>query len=101
MPCSKCGAENPERQKFRGDCGAPLDNRCWQWGADNRVRRRFCCDCGAARVSGRSAQPPSPSQPAAEIRPTGQVVWIPHLMANAAIWRVLFTDPVGSTEIAA
>src|SRR5215472_6003238 len=46
MRCSKCGAENPERKKFCGDCGTPLANLCPKCGAENPAGKRFCGECG-------------------------------------------------------
>src|SRR5215472_9632011 len=103
MRCSKCGAENPEGKKFCGDCGAALENRCAQCGSDNPTGKRFCGDCGAAlAASGAPAQSSSSSQTTLEVRS-------PTPPSSAAIstdgerrhLTVLFSDLVGSTEIAA
>jgi len=48
MRCAKCGAENPARKRFCGDCGAALVNRCARCGADNPLEKKFCGDCGSA-----------------------------------------------------
>src|SRR6266849_2769656 len=48
MRCAKCGAENPARKPFCGDCGAALVNRCARCGADNPLEKKFCGDCGSA-----------------------------------------------------
>ena len=103
MRCSKCGAENPESNKFCGDCGAALENRCPQCGADNLSGKRFCGDCGAAlAATGTPTQSSSPARPTAEVR-------VPTWPSGAATspdgerrhLTVLFSDLVGSTEIAA
>ncbi|HEY2486368.1 MAG TPA: zinc ribbon domain-containing protein, partial [Candidatus Binataceae bacterium] len=103
MRCSKCGAETSGGNRFCGDCGEALANRCPRCGADNPAGKRFCGDCGAALVAaGGSAPPPSPSRPASEIR-------APTVRGGAAAsddgerrhLTVLFSDLVGSTEIAA
>jgi class 3 adenylate cyclase/tetratricopeptide (TPR) repeat protein len=103
MRCSKCGEENPEGNRFCGDCGAALANLCARCGADNPAGKRFCGDCGAALgASEGPAQPPSRPQPTAKI-PT------PAHPGRAAApadgerrhLTVLFSDLVGSTEIAA
>jgi predicted amidophosphoribosyltransferase len=44
---SKCSAETSEGNRFCGDCGAALANRCPRCGADNPAGKRFCGDCGA------------------------------------------------------
>ena len=103
MLCSKCGEENPEGNRFCGDCGAALANRCARCGADNPAGKRFCGDCGAALgASDGSAQPPSRLQPTAKIPAPAQ----PGGVAASADGErrhltVLFSDLVGSTEIAA
>jgi class 3 adenylate cyclase len=48
MRCAKCGAENPARKSFCGDCGAALVNRCARCGAENPPAKKFCGDCGSA-----------------------------------------------------
>src|SRR6266851_4279673 len=48
MRCAKCGAENPARKPFCGDCGAALINRCARCGAENPLEKKFCGDCGSA-----------------------------------------------------
>lgn len=54
--CPKCGAENPEGQKFCGDCGGGFDEpskarlglvKCPNCGFDNPEGKRFCADCGS------------------------------------------------------
>jgi len=56
MKCQKCGAENPEGQKFCGECGHNLEEppqarlgvvKCPNCGFDNPEGRRFCADCGS------------------------------------------------------
>jgi hypothetical protein len=56
MKCPNCGVENPEGQKFCGDCGGSLDGpsqtrlglvKCPNCGFDNPEGRRFCADCGS------------------------------------------------------
>ena len=103
MRCSNCGAENSEGNRFCGDCGAALAHRCARCGAYNPAGKRFCGDCGAALEASDSAtQPPAPSQPTAKIATTADS---PGSAASADGERrhltVLFSDLVGSTEIAA
>jgi len=56
MKCPNCGTENPEGQKFCGNCGGNLDEprqarlglvKCPNCGFDNREGKRFCADCGS------------------------------------------------------
>ena len=103
MRCSKCGAENPEGKKFCGDCGAALENRCAQCGSDNPTGKRFCGDCGAAlAASGAPAQSSSSSQTTVEVRsPTPPSSAATSTDGERRHLTVLFSDLVGSTEIAA
>src|SRR6266849_1765357 len=55
MRCASCGSENPDSNRFCGDCGSPLGNRCVRCGVENPASQKFCGDCGAdlfAAVSG-------------------------------------------------
>src|SRR5215472_530690 len=103
MRCSKCGAENPEGKKFCGDCGAALENRCAQCGSDNPTGKLFCGDCGAAlAASGAPAQSSSSSQTTVEVRsPTPPSSADISTDGERRHLTVLFSDLVGSTEIAA
>ncbi|MBV8140222.1 MAG: AAA family ATPase [Deltaproteobacteria bacterium] len=104
MRCAKCGAENSEGKRFCGDCGAPLENRCAQCGADNPAGKRFCGDCGAplAASGGSGQSPDSLPPPTAELRaPTEKSDAITSVDGERRHLTVLFTDLVGSTEIAA
>ena len=103
MRCSKCGAENPEGKKFCGDCGAALENRCPKCGAENLPGKKFCSDCGTPlAATGAPTQSSSPTKSTAEVR-------LPTRPSGAATspdgerrhLTVLFSDLVGSTEIAA
>lgn len=56
MKCPKCGAENPDGQKFCGDCGRSLSEplrsrqglvKCPNCGFDNPEGKRFCAGCGS------------------------------------------------------
>jgi class 3 adenylate cyclase len=103
MCCAKCGAENSEGNRFCGDCGAPLEDRCSQCGADNPTGKRFCGDCGAAlAASGGSEQSRDPLQSTAEVRaPTEKGDGVTSVDGERRHLTVLFSDLVGSTEIAA
>ncbi len=103
MSCAKCGAENSGGRRFCGDCGAPLENRCSQCGAENPAGKRFCGDCGAPlAASGGSEQSPGPLAPTAEIRtPTAKNDAVNSVDGERRHLTVLFSDLVGSTEIAA
>jgi class 3 adenylate cyclase/predicted ATPase len=103
MRCAKCGAENSEGGRFCGDCGAPLENRCSQCGADNPAGKRFCGDCGGSlEASGGPVPSPDPPPPTAEVRaPTEKSDAVTSVDGERRHLTVLFSDLVGSTEIAA
>jgi class 3 adenylate cyclase len=46
MKCPKCQIENPDTQKFCGECGAKLERVCPQCGSPNPPRYKFCGECG-------------------------------------------------------
>jgi class 3 adenylate cyclase len=48
MTCPSCGHENPEGQKFCGECGTALQATCSACGAVNSPGQKFCGNCGAA-----------------------------------------------------
>ena len=80
-----------------------MENRCSQCGADNPAGKRFCGDCGAAlAASGGSEHSPDPPAPTAEIRaPTAKNDAVTSVDGERRHLTVLFSDLVGSTEIAA
>jgi class 3 adenylate cyclase len=47
MRCFKCGSNNPDGNRFCGDCGTPLISRCPKCGSDSPPGKRFCGACGA------------------------------------------------------
>ena len=46
MRCIECQTENPDTQKFCGECGAELHRICPGCGAKNPAPYKFCGDCG-------------------------------------------------------
>jgi len=46
MKCQKCQTENPDTQKFCGECGAKLENVCPKCGSNNPFTNKFCGECG-------------------------------------------------------
>lgn len=46
MKCLKCQLENPDTQKFCGQCGAKLERLCPECGFSNPYEYRFCGECG-------------------------------------------------------
>ena len=86
MTCPTCGHQNPEGQKFCGECGTPLQAACPTCGHVNPPGQKFCGDCGTALGATMPATVPTPraastDAPASERR----------------LVSVLFADLVGFT----
>ena len=69
MKCPSCGVENPEGQRFCGECGASMSEPplrragvliCPNCGFANPEGRRYCTDCGS--MIPRTATTAAPSQ---------------------------------------
>jgi len=52
MKCSRCQHDNPEGQRFCGDCGERLGLFCPSGGATSEPEQKFCADCGASLAGG-------------------------------------------------
>lgn len=102
MRCAKCRAENPEDKKFCGDCGAALENCCPSCGAENPPGKRFCGDCGAAFAASVASGPSlaGARHSTAAIPPTAARDTATSTEGERRHLTVLFSDLVGSTEIA-
>jgi class 3 adenylate cyclase/tetratricopeptide (TPR) repeat protein len=98
MRCAKCGCENPESQRFCGDCGSPLGNRCARCGAENPAGQKFCGDCGADLSQPTAAPRSAESAAAPVVGEHGEPQEVPK--GERRHLTVLFCDLVGSTEIA-
>ena len=46
MKCSKCQFENPQGQKFCGECGTKLEIVCPRCNSPNPPQFKFCGECG-------------------------------------------------------
>jgi len=46
MKCPSCQFENPDDQKFCGECGTKLEITCRKCGYQNPPQYKFCGDCG-------------------------------------------------------
>jgi predicted ATPase/class 3 adenylate cyclase len=46
MQCPECQTENPDTQKFCGECGVKLEKACPGCGAKNPPHYKFCGECG-------------------------------------------------------
>ena len=64
IKCPSCGHQNPETQKFCGECGTkltPEKNVCSQCGAEIPEGNKFCGECGAP------LEAPAPVAPVATV----------------------------------
>ena len=86
MRCAKCGIDNVAGSRFCNQCATPLNKRCAKCAFENTPEARFCAQCAA------------PLDPAGPIRAEAE----PHdgLTGERRHLTVLFSDLVGSTEIA-
>ena len=46
MKCPECQTENPDTQKFCGECGAKLEKVCPGCGIHNPPQYKYCGECG-------------------------------------------------------
>ncbi len=53
VPCPGCGAQNPDGQKFCGNCGMPLvvEVTCPACGQKNPDGQKFCGNCGQSLIA--------------------------------------------------
>jgi hypothetical protein len=86
MRCAKCGIDNVAGSRFCNQCATPLNKHCAKCAFENTPEARFCAQCAA------------PLDPAGPIRAEAE----PHdgLTGERRHLTVLFSDLVGSTEIA-
>ncbi len=84
MNCPSCGHENPDAARFCGDCGRSLATAavCGSCGMENPAGQRFCHECGEP-LSAETEQPERGRE------------------GERRQLTVLFSDLVGSTELAA
>ena len=70
MKCPNCQAENPDKQKFCGECGIKLLQICPKCNAENPPDHKFCGECGhALKETKKSVTKPKPKKPSI-IQPT-------------------------------
>ena len=60
MQCPECQIENPDTQKFCGECGAKLEKICPGCEAKNPPQYKFCGECGHSLAL---PSKPSPTEP--------------------------------------
>jgi len=46
MKCPECQFDNPDTQKFCGECGSKLEKVCSNCGNSNPALYKFCGECG-------------------------------------------------------
>jgi ribosomal protein L40E len=88
ITCSNCGADNPIRQKFCGECGAALAGICTSCGATNPQGQKFCGECGSS-LPGEVPPTPSVAVGASQTTPVDE----------RRLVSVLFADLVGFTTL--
>jgi double zinc ribbon protein/adenylate/guanylate cyclase family protein len=98
MRCAKCGAENPDRAKFRVECASAFMRRCPSCDTDNPSTAKFCLECakpldtvgGKAQLLSVSANSPiSVSAGNVDVSSDGERKTV----------TALFADIKGSTEL--
>jgi hypothetical protein len=97
MRCSKCGAENPDRAKFCGECASRLTRRCPSCDTENSPTAKFCIECAkplesAGGTSQRTASAISPLLVGAGTSDAS-------LEGERKTVTALFADIKGSTEL--
>src|SRR5713226_4753598 len=101
MRCAKCGAGNPARKSFCGDCGAALVNRCARCGAENPPAKKFCGDCGSALGTDVVVEggKPSTREAAGGVRVARERQTSEAIEGERKTVTALFVDIKGSTEL--
>lgn len=102
MKCPKCQFENPDTQKFCGECGAKLEKVCPKCGYNNPSQYKFCGECGhnftiPAETPPRDDSEPKPHSPEPlvdEILPTPGAI-----EGERKYVTVLFSDMSGYTAM--
>jgi class 3 adenylate cyclase/tetratricopeptide (TPR) repeat protein len=110
MRCSKCSTDNPEKARFCIECAARLGPRCPKCDAENSLNAKFCAECATplSRLDGASADVTIDSrlhQSSENRLSETSTERIPEAQLPARGERrhltILFSDLVGSTEMAA
>ncbi len=95
--CPNCGRQNPQSNRFCGQCGHPLSSTCPACGAANQAGNRYCGACGSALTtpvpsSLDASSSPQPSIPAGFTDST-------IVERERRLVTVLFCDLVGFTPL--
>src|SRR5262245_6310126 len=86
MRCSSCETDNAAGSRFCNQCGAPLNRQCGKCGFENSNQSRYCAQCGVQLDTFTPAD--------------GKAGTYDRLGGERRHLTVLFSDIVGSTEIA-
>lgn len=100
MHCSACASDNPEGNKFCGNCGAQLPEGCPACGVVNPPDNKFCGNCGhRLTVDGGPGKKPeaAPLEPTAA--PTAEIPKAGENEAERRHLTVMFCDLAGSTAL--
>jgi len=95
MRCPSCTNDNPDDNKFCGQCGAVLPPVCPACGVANPPGNKFCGDCGQSL----SAAPPSPSPTPSPQADTATPATRGENDAERRHLTVMFCDLAGSTAL--
>ena len=57
MKCPECQIENPDTQKFCGECGSKLERVCPNCSASNPSQYKFCGECGSDLKKAKETSP--------------------------------------------
>jgi class 3 adenylate cyclase/tetratricopeptide (TPR) repeat protein len=90
--CPSCGQQNPQSNRFCGQCGKPLPSTCPSCGAANPAGNRFCSTCGSEISAPASSSFP---QPTIASGPAGSTP----VERERRLVTVLFCDLVGFTPL--
>jgi len=104
MQCPSCNHENPEGQKFCGECGgkipAPGPRNCPSCGHENPPSQKFCGECGTvlaeSQIAAGSPGAKTLASPPAQKRSTGRAA-LPR--GERKVVTVLFADVSGFTAM--
>ena len=101
MTCPRCQHDNPQGQKFCGECGARLAAGCSACGAINPPGQKFCGECGTALAADAAATPASPQSYTPRHLADKILTSKAALEGERKQVTVLFADLKGSTELLA
>ena len=101
MKCPRCQHENPQGQKFCGECGARLAMACSSCGAANPPGQKFSGECGAGLATEAVGKSPSPESHTPKHLAEKILISKAALEGERKQVTVLFADLKGSMEFLA